>query len=142
MPVGRGDGDVDGPVYDLVYPDGAHDAETLLADPATGRLYVATKWVLGGTLYAAPETPRPRRPNRLEPVGDVLPIATDGAFFPDGQHLVIRNYSVAAVYAFPSLEKVGTFPLPAQAQGEGIAVDGAGHACCSAPRGCTPRCCG
>jgi hypothetical protein len=124
VPVGRGNSDVDGPIFDLVFPDGAHDAETLMSDPGTGRLYVATKSVLGGTLYAAPTTLDPREPNRLEPLGDVLPIATDGAFFPDGQHLVIRNYSVAAVYAFPSLEKVGSFPLPSQEQGEGIAVDG------------------
>ena len=35
---------------------GARDAETLLVDPATGRLYVATKDVFGGTLFAAPAT--------------------------------------------------------------------------------------
>jgi hypothetical protein len=124
VPVGRGNSDLDGPIYDLVYPDGAHDAETLMADPATGRLYVATKSVLGGTLYAAPEKLDPVGPNELEPLGDVLPIATDGGFFPDGQHLVIRNYAVAAIYAFPSLQKVGSLPLPSQPQGEGIAVDG------------------
>ena len=127
VPVGRGTQDLDGPSYDLVYPDGPHDAETLLADPGTGRLYVATKGVLGGTLYAAPETLDPAGPNRLEPVGDVLPIATDGAFFPDGRHLVIRSYSMAAVYAFPSMEEVGTFALPSQPQGEGLAVEGAGR---------------
>ena len=49
----------------------------------------------------------------------MLPIATDGAFFPDGQHFVVRNYAVAAVYAFPSLEKVDQFQLPDQQQGEG-----------------------
>jgi hypothetical protein len=123
VPVGPGSSDVDAPVFRLVYPDGPHDAETLLADPGTGRLYVATKGVLGGRLYAAPETLDPRGPNRLEPLGDVLPIATDGAFFPDGKHLVIRSYSVAEVYAFPSLEKVGSFPLPSQPQGEGLAIE-------------------
>ncbi len=54
MPVGPGNKDLDGPIYDLVYPDGPHNAETLMTDPTTGRLYVATKEVLGGTLYAAP----------------------------------------------------------------------------------------
>ena len=49
VPVGSGNRDVDAPVYDLVYPDGPHDAETLMSDPANGRLYVATKGVLGGT---------------------------------------------------------------------------------------------
>jgi hypothetical protein len=124
VPVGRHDADADPVVYDLVYPDGAHDAETLMADPSSGRLYVASKSVLGGTVYAAPKTLDPDGPNRLQPVGDVLPIATDGAFVPDGRHVVIRNSSAAAVYAFPSLERVGSFPLPSQPQGEGIAFDG------------------
>ncbi len=110
--------------YDLTYPDGAHDAETLMADPATGRLYVASKSPLGGTLFAAPKELDPDGPNRLEPLGSVLPLATDGAFFPDGRHFVVRNYAAAAIYAFPSLQKVGSFPLPSQPQGEGIAVDG------------------
>ena len=123
VPVGRGDRTVVAPTYRLVYPDGAHDAETLVRDPTTGRLYVATKGVLGGTLYAAPETLDPDGPNELEPVGDVLPIATDGGFLPDGKRLVIRNYAVAAVYAFPSMEKLDQFQLPDQEQGEGIAVD-------------------
>jgi len=123
VPIGSGNADVDGPVYDLVYPDGAHDAETLMTDPETGRLYVATKSVLGGTLYAAPQELSATEPNRLEPLGDVLPIATDGAFFSDGRHFVVRNYAVAAIYAFPSLERVGTVNLPSQEQGEGIAVD-------------------
>jgi hypothetical protein len=126
VPVGPGNDGVDGPIYDLAYPDGPHNAETLMTDPTTGRLYVATKGVLGGTLYAVPARLSRDRVNQLRPVGDVLPIATDGAFLPDGKHLVIRNYSVAAVYAFPSMEKVDQFQLPDQPQGEGLAVDADG----------------
>lgn len=123
VPVGREDQQVDVPVYELTYPDGAHDAETLLADPTTGRLYLATKSVLGGSLYAAPEQLRTDGPNRLAKVAEgVLPIATDGGFLPDGRHLVVRNYSAAAVYSFPAVERLGTFELPAQQQGEGLAV--------------------
>ena len=40
--------------YELRFPGGARDAESLLADPASGRLYVVSKGVLGGTMYAAP----------------------------------------------------------------------------------------
>jgi outer membrane protein assembly factor BamB len=125
VPVGRGDRTVDEETYDLVYPDGAQNAETLLADP-DGRLYVATKSVFGGTLYAAPRTLAADDPNRLQELGSVLPIATDGAFFPDGGHLVVRDYSRAAVYSFPGLEEVGSFRLPEQEQGEGIVVDDGG----------------
>lgn len=111
------------PTYDLVYPDGPHDAESLVADPATGRLYVATKGPLGGTLYAAPASLSADGPNELEPVGDVLPLATDGTFLADGTRLVVRNYAVAVVYAFPSMERLEQVPLPGQEQGEGLALD-------------------
>lgn len=122
VPVGRGERTVDEETYDLVYPDGAANAESLLTDPA-GRLYVATKDVLGGALYAAPRRLAADEPNELEELGPVLPIATDAAFFPDGSHLVVRDYSRAVVYSFPGLDEVGSFPLPDQQQGEGIVVE-------------------
>lgn len=127
IPVAASDTTVDGQTYELDYPDGPHNAETLLSDPRTGRLYVATKNVFGGTVYRAPRTLSADGPNRLRPVGDVLAIATDGAFFPDGRHVVLRDYSRAVVYTFPDLHEVASFPLPTQEQGEGIAVarDGA-----------------
>jgi hypothetical protein len=105
-----------------VYPDGPQDAESLLVHPVTGRLYLATKSIVGGTLYVAPKTLSTERPNALEPVGEVLPIATDGAFFPDGRHLVVRDYGRAAIYTFPAMEEVARFRLPDQQQGEGITV--------------------
>jgi hypothetical protein len=126
IPVGRGSRTVTPTVYRLVYPDGSHDAETLLDDPATGRLYVASKGVLGGTLYAAPAVLRPGVDNRLTEVATVLPMATDGAFFPGGSRVIIRNYFSAAVYSWPSMQLVTSFAMPAQQQGEGIgfAADG------------------
>ncbi|MBS4751898.1 hypothetical protein KG112_03630 [Nocardioides sp. zg-ZUI104] len=121
VPFGSGERQVPGTGYDLVYPDGAHDAETLLVHPETGRLYVVAKEFIG-RLYAAPETLSATEPNELEPVGSVLGIATDGAFLPDGRHLLLRNYGQAAVYTWPDLERLATFALPAQKQGEGLAV--------------------
>ena len=127
VPVVASDTTVEGQSYELDYPDGPHNAETLLSDPRTGRLYVATKGVFGGTLYAAPRTLSAGASNRLRPVGGVLAIATDGAFFPDGRHVVLRDYTRAVVYTFPDLHEVASFRLPEQEQGEGIAVarDGA-----------------
>lgn len=122
LPYGTGDREVPGESYRLTYPDGATDAEALLAHPETGRLYVVTKDIFGGGIYEAPEVLDPAVRNRLTRLGDAPSVVTDGAFFPDGAHLVLRNYASATVLAFPSLEKVGGFPLPAQQQGEGIAV--------------------
>ena len=122
VPVGRGDRTVRATTYPLTYSRGPTDAETLLRDPATGRLYVATKNLFGGRLYAVPERLSAAGPNLMRPVGRVLPFATDGSFFPDGRHLVVRSYGTATVYDWPSLDRVGSFTLPTQRQGEGIAV--------------------
>lgn len=122
VPVGRGERTVRATSYHLTYPGGATDAETLVRDPVTGRLYIATKNVFGGRLYAVPQQLSATGTNPLRPVGRVLSLATDGAFFPDGRHLVIRDYAVATIYAWPSMEQVATFDLPAEPQGEGIAV--------------------
>lgn len=121
VPYGRGDREADVASYDLVYPDGPHDAETLLVQPRTGRLYVVVKEFVG-RLYAAPAHLSADHPNRLTPADDVLGTATDGAFFPDGRHLVVRNYTQAAIYTWPGLEQVTTLDLPPQPQGEGVAV--------------------
>lgn len=123
VPGGRGFEDVEPRTYTLTYRDGPRDAETLLVHPVTGQVLVASKSLLGGVLYAAPERLREDRTNVLEPVGDVLGFATDGAFFPDGRHLVLRDYGRAVVYTYPGLERVGDLRLPDQQQGEGIAVD-------------------
>lgn len=128
VPVGTGEREVDEETYELVYPDGAQDAETLVTDPRTGRLYVVTKGFLGGTAYAAPAELAPDEPNVLEAVGtSILPMATDGTVLPGGAHVVVRSYTAAGVYTFPGFEKVGTFTLPPQEQGEGITAgpDGA-----------------
>lgn len=122
VPVGRGDETVDGESYRLTLPGGAADAETLLAHPVTGRLYVVTKGAFGGQVLAAPERLRAGTDNPLEQVGIAPGLLTDGAFFPDGRHVVLRNYDTAWVYTFPGLQQVGAFALPEQKQGEGIAV--------------------
>ena len=124
VPVGRGERQVEGAAYDLAYPGGPVDAEALLAHPGAGRLLVVTKSVLGGRVYAAPGRLRADRVNRLRPLGEVMPLVTDGGFLPDGRHLVLRDYGRAVVYSFPRLEGVGGFPLPEQQQGEGLAATG------------------
>lgn len=123
VPLQRSDRTIDPEPFELAYDGGPRDAEALLVHPVTRRVYVASKEIFGGTLFAAPEQLSGDGVNRLEPVGPVLSIATDGAFFPDGKHLMIRDYARAVVYAFPSLERVAEVELPEQDQGEGLAID-------------------
>jgi hypothetical protein len=112
----------DAPKYSLTYPDGPHNAETLLARPGSDRVFVVTKSVFGGTVYVAPRRLREDRANRLHRFAQVSGLVTDGAFFPDGRHVVLRTYGTAAVYTFPAFELVGAVTLPAQPQGEAISV--------------------
>jgi hypothetical protein len=88
VPVGRGERTGSGTTYHLTYPDGPADAETLLCDPATGRLYVVTKEVFAGNVYAAPARLSAIGPNVMTRIGVAPGIATDGAFLPDGRHVV------------------------------------------------------
>ena len=123
VPVGRGDRTVQPTSYRLTYPHGAHRRRD--PDPRPGDRAGSTS--PPRTSSAAPSTPyrgtSPRPgPTDSREVGHVLSIATDGSFFPDGRHLIVRDYSSATVYDWPSLQRVGSFDLPSQQQGEGIAV--------------------
>lgn len=121
------DGTVTPRTYQLTYPDGPHDAEALLVHPRSGQVLVVAKEFIG-RLYAAPTKLDTDGANELERIGeDFLPITTDGAFFPDGDHFVLRGYGDAAFYRWPSLKKVGEIELPEQEQGEGVAVDEEGR---------------
>jgi hypothetical protein len=117
----------DAPAYPLVYPDRPHNAEALLVQPRTQRVFVVTKSVFGGTVFAAPRRLRQGHENRLRPFARVAGLVTDGTFFPDGRHVLLRTYGTASVYTFPAFELVGTVTLPAQPQGEGISVSRTGR---------------
>jgi hypothetical protein len=112
--------------YRLRYADGSHNAEALLVDPRSNRLYVATKEVAGGGLYRAPSPLRTGQVNVLRRVASVPPVVTDGAFSPDGRLFVLRDYQGAYLYRAPG-RRVGSFELPPQFQGESIAVTADGR---------------
>jgi hypothetical protein len=119
-----GDREVPATAYDLAYEGGARDAETLLVHPVTGRVYVVSKGFMGGKVYAAPRRLSSDGPGELRPVGPAPGIVTDGAFFPDGRHVVLRDYSRAYVLDTTRTpwRGIDSFELPDQPQGEGIAV--------------------
>jgi hypothetical protein len=110
--------------FRFTYPDGPHDAEALLYDPTTGRLWVATKGIGGAGLYRGPTqlVTEQAGTNRLERVADVPSLVTDGAFLPDGR-FVLRSYTMVYLYDRPG-HLVASAPLPRQPQGESVAVDG------------------
>jgi hypothetical protein len=112
--------------YRLRYADGSHDAEALLVDPRSNRLYLATKDPAAGALYRAPSPLRTDQVNVLRRVARVPPAVTDGAFAADGRAFVLRDYQAAYVYTAAG-RRVGAFELPLQFQGESITVTADGR---------------
>ena len=105
--------------WTLTYPDGAHDAETVLVDPETRRPVVVTKDSTGGRsrAYRVP----PAGSGVLEPVADLDVRAleggglvglagalTAGATSPDRTTVVLRSYLSAWAWAASPGEALGT----------------------------------
>ncbi|MET9271346.1 hypothetical protein [Kribbella sp. NPDC003557] len=110
--------------FDFKYPDGAHDAETLLIEPGTSQLYIVTKALKGtGSIYAAPPAPSREGTNDLTKLAPApTGVITDGTFMPDGARVVLRTYADVTTVAWgetPNAIARGTAPL---GQGETIAV--------------------
>lgn len=124
VPVGRGRVETSPEAYELTYPDGARDAEALVSHPVTGQLFVITKGVFAGSVYAVPKRLRPDGTHLLEEVAEAPGLVTDATFLPGGGGVVMRTYSSAHLVSFPSWQPVSSWDLPRQDQGEGIALAG------------------
>jgi hypothetical protein len=122
-------------VFHATYPDGAHDAESLLI-AADGRLHIVTKGDTGPVaLYRFPTELQSGTTMRLERVGaprttDSSPRderITDGSVSPDGRWIALRSNQSVTFYAATDLlagnwresGRVTLTPL-AEPQGEGI----------------------
>lgn len=121
------------------YADGAHDAETLLFDPRTKDLFVATKVIFGNSAiyrignYVAGGT---ATASRIASVP--VPLATGGDITRAGDLIAIRNYGLSA-YAWQrgSADDLAaalsrppcTLPVASEHQGEafGFLADGSGY---------------
>jgi hypothetical protein len=132
------------------YPDGPHDAEALLLDPA-GRPYIVTKEPLSSRVYTPATAPTAGRVTPLRkvatlsfaltgtPGGPVGPasqvLATGGAVAPDGSRLVLRTYTDAYLWTVPDgdvsaalqTRPARRIPLPATEQGEAVTFSADGR---------------
>ena len=127
--------------FHATYPDGAHDAETLLVAP-DGGLFIVTKGETDAVgLYRFPRELRPGGTHRLERVGTPRASTkaaqsdrpTDGAVSPDGTWVVLRTRQGLAFHRAADLfagnwVEAGRVHLNSvgEAQGEGIAIAGDG----------------
>jgi len=112
---------LDAKTYRFTYRDRPHNAETLLADPFKPLLWVVTKQLAHGSLYALPDPLRPNVVNIASKLRAEGGLITDGAISPDGTKYVLRDYVDAVVYSgLPPGREIARIALPYQFQGEAI----------------------
>jgi hypothetical protein len=94
----------------LAYPDGAHDAETLLVNPTNDDLYILTKNLIGkAAVYklSAPFQTNGARQilTKIAEIGVPSPAApglvTGGEIAPDGKRMALTDYFAAYEYSLP-----------------------------------------
>lgn len=122
----------------FTYPDGPHDAETLLVHPKSGRIAIVAKNKSGDDgVYAFPMPLSPSRTVTLVKVATIHisgepsfhpNLVTGGSISPDGRRVALRTYWYVYEFAVPSGRPFDalwqTKPIlivpPLQGQGEGI----------------------
>lgn len=149
----------------LMYPDGAHDAETLLVDPMSGDLYIVTKDIRGGPSGVYRAVTIGVVPGVLEKVAEVdfgalppskvippgsgpLPLAlgkipTGGDISPDGNMIALRTYGTIWMWQRPEGGTIADAfasppceaPSAVETQGEAIAFTTDGRGYVTASEG-------
>ncbi|MGA8977521.1 MAG: hypothetical protein WB473_00225 [Pedococcus sp.] len=107
--------------WELSYPDGPHNAESVAVDPRSGRVLVVTKDA-AGAVYALPAKPSRQGVNRLERLAAAPAVATDAVFLADGSALAVRTYTQLVLLDPTTWRPLASSPLPLQRQGETIAL--------------------
>jgi len=131
-------------VLRFTYPEGVHEAETLLVHPQTGDLFIVTRSTTGDSrVYRAPASTPVDTPTVLEEVARVAfdpsgqgALATAGDISPSGDRVLLRTYTT--VYLWPvaagaPLEAAferepRVFPWAIEPQGEALTFTADGRA--------------
>lgn len=120
----------------LTYPDGAHNAETLLVDPLTGDLFVVTKQKREAGIYQATKSQLDAGGSiPLVRVGQMaFNVASGGDISPTGREIVIRQEDFARLWTRSPQQSIAAalqstpvqIPVvgrPTEPNGEAIAFD-------------------
>jgi hypothetical protein len=129
--------------FQFVYPDGRNDAEALIVDPGSGRIFIVTKSRSEPCkVYGSPLPLRLGVPMTLERMQGLamskissLRLVTGSAASPDGSRAIIRTYFTAfelARSAGKGFESIFDstpvqVPLPLEPQGEAISYSNDGR---------------
>jgi hypothetical protein len=127
----------------LRYPDGAHNAESLLADPVTGELVIIAKNANGGAagVYRAPGGLASGTTTTMTLVASLpLPsgateIVTGADLSPDGTQVAVRTYANVRLWTRDPAQPIWSVfatpaclgPVPSENKGEAIAFHANGR---------------
>ena len=124
---------------DLTYPDGPHDAETLMVHPDSGDLYIVTKELSSRSVVFKATAPLTSG-TTLEAVGtvrisDFLSDRTGGDISPDGDHVILCTYGAAYELTLPEgaafdtiwKQPLETIDIGVRDQGEAITYSADGR---------------
>jgi len=140
--------------FRLRYPDGKHDAETLLVHPATGDIYIITKVMLrNATVYVAAAPHVAGQVITMKRLGEIkVPslmggVLTGGSISPDGRRLALCDYFNGYEAVLPTTSKsfddiwkqpLKAFSLGQREQGEAITYRADGKALLATSEGKQP----
>jgi len=139
-------------VFQLTYPDGAHNAETLMVDPWTGDVLIATKERAISRIYRAEPSQLIHGAKAKMPFVTEIPfdIASAGDISADGREILIRQEEFARIWRRRSGQTVAealagvptevpVIGTPLEPNGEAVtfAPDGSGYLTIS--EGTAPR---
>lgn len=138
----------------LRYPDGKHDAETLLVHPTSGNIYVVTKIMLrNATVYEATAPLTTGQVITMKRIGELkIPsllggTLTGGSISPDGRRVAFCDYMQGYEAELPTAsknfddiwkQKITGFNLGQREQGEAITYRSDGKALLATSEGKSP----
>ncbi len=112
----------------LSYSDGPRNSESVIYLPASGRLMVVSKLLLGARIYETPPHAFSQPTATLSPVADAPMMSTDATLLPGRGAIVVRTYRDAVIYHYPEFTFWQDLDLPTQEMGESIAAVPGGKA--------------
>ncbi len=122
-------------IMNFQYPDGSHDAETLMADPLTSTLYIITKRVTPAVVYSLPLVFSEQRLITADRVAELpYKYIVGGDISRSGEEILVKTYT--AIYYWHRLsgaslyetfsQRPETVPYIWESGGEAVAWDAEG----------------
>lgn len=119
------------------YPDGSHDAEAFIVEPATKDIYVITKRDQASKVYKIAYPQDTANVNNAQYVSDLaFNGVVSASLSPDGKDMIVKTYTTLYYYARTAAESIATtlarmpstLPYQLEPQGEavGFAADNSG----------------